>query len=111
MFSARPLETQGIRMAPRTRAPQSRYAAIMGTFIAGLAGAGVLARALAATRRNTSPSTSRRAGRRGEPHRDGRPSSPPPPPQAIGELVTCSRCVGTWIAADSTTTQVVALPS
>jgi hypothetical protein len=28
--------------------------------------------------------------------------------QAIGELVTCSRCVGTWIAAGLTTTQVVA---
>jgi hypothetical protein len=28
--------------------------------------------------------------------------------QAIGELVTCSRCVGTWVAAGLTTTQVVA---
>jgi hypothetical protein len=28
--------------------------------------------------------------------------------QAIGELVTCSRCVGTWAAAGLVTTQVVA---
>jgi len=28
--------------------------------------------------------------------------------QAIGELVTCTRCVGTWIAAGLATTQVVA---
>ncbi|MGZ4320076.1 MAG: DUF1360 domain-containing protein [Gaiellaceae bacterium] len=28
--------------------------------------------------------------------------------QAIGELVTCSRCVGTWVAAGLAVTQVVA---
>jgi hypothetical protein len=28
--------------------------------------------------------------------------------QAIGELVTCSRCVGTWAAAGLTATQVLA---
>jgi hypothetical protein len=28
--------------------------------------------------------------------------------QAIGELVTCSRCIGTWAAAGLTATQVVA---
>jgi Protein of unknown function (DUF1360) len=28
--------------------------------------------------------------------------------QAIGELVTCSRCIGTWVAAGLTCTQVVA---
>jgi hypothetical protein len=28
--------------------------------------------------------------------------------QAIGELVTCSRCVGTWAAAGLATTQVLA---
>jgi hypothetical protein len=28
-------------------------------------------------------------------------------PQAIGELVTCTRCIGTWIAAGLATTQVV----
>jgi hypothetical protein len=28
--------------------------------------------------------------------------------QAIGELVTCSRCIGTWVAAGLTTTQVLA---
>ena len=29
-------------------------------------------------------------------------------PQAMGELVTCSRCVGTWAAAGLATTQVLA---
>ena len=28
--------------------------------------------------------------------------------QAIGELVTCSRCIGTWIAAGLTGTQIIA---
>jgi hypothetical protein len=28
--------------------------------------------------------------------------------QAIGELVTCSRCVGTWVAAGLASTQIVA---
>jgi uncharacterized protein DUF1360 len=28
--------------------------------------------------------------------------------QAIGELVTCSRCVGTWAAAGLATTQILA---
>ena len=28
--------------------------------------------------------------------------------QAIGELVTCSRCVGTWVAAGLAVTQVIA---
>jgi hypothetical protein len=28
--------------------------------------------------------------------------------QAIGELVTCSRCIGTWVAAGLTGTQVIA---
>ena len=28
--------------------------------------------------------------------------------QAIGELVTCSRCIGTWVAAGLSATQVLA---
>ena len=28
--------------------------------------------------------------------------------QAIGELVTCSRCIGTWVAAGLASTQVLA---
>jgi hypothetical protein len=28
--------------------------------------------------------------------------------QAIGELVTCSRCIGTWVAAGLSTTQILA---
>ena len=29
-------------------------------------------------------------------------------PQAIGELVTCSRCIGTWVAAGLSATQIIA---
>jgi hypothetical protein len=28
--------------------------------------------------------------------------------QAIGELVTCTRCIGTWVAAGLASTQIVA---
>jgi hypothetical protein len=28
--------------------------------------------------------------------------------QAIGELVTCSRCIGTWVAAGLAVTQIIA---
>ena len=119
-------------MATRNRAPAGASTpAIMGTFVAGLAGAGVLARALGretprvqpvdlaalgvATfkaartvvarpgREASSASRSSRATRRGED-----PVETGDLRQAIGELVTCSRCVGTWVAAGLTTTQVVA---
>ena len=52
--------------------PYAAYAGIAATFLTGITGVAVLA-----ARRNR----------------------PLEPPRAIGELVTCSRCIGTWIAA------------
>src|SRR5436853_7055850 len=132
MFSARPLERQGTGMAPRTQAPHAQYAAIMGTFAAGLAGAGLLARALgrdtveyrpidlavlgAATfkaartiARDEVASFIREPFVEGRAHEGGEdPIESGDLRQAIGELVTCSRCVGTWVAAGLTSTQVIA---
>jgi Protein of unknown function (DUF1360) len=119
-------------MATRTRAPQGRYAAIMGAYIAGLAGAGLLARALgreapdlrpidlavlgAATFKAARTISREEVGsfiREPFVEGDGHGGAEDPVEtgdlrQAIGELVTCSRCVGTWVAAGLTTTQVVA---
>jgi Protein of unknown function (DUF1360) len=119
-------------MATRTRAPHSAYAAIMGTFGAGLAGAGLLARALGreaedqgtldlavlglatfkAARtlaRDEVTSFIRDPFVEGDAHEGGEePVETGDIRQAIGELVTCTRCIGTWIAAGLTTTQVIA---
>jgi hypothetical protein len=119
-------------MATRTSAPHSAYAAIMGTFAAGLAGAGLLARALGrrpeqqqpidlailglatfkaarALARDEVTSFIREPFVEGEAHEGGEePVESGDMRQAIGELVTCTRCVGTWIAAGLTTTQVIA---
>jgi hypothetical protein len=118
-------------MATETRAPHSAYAAIMGTFAAGLAGAGLLARALGREPEEHSPldlavvglatfKAARTLARdevtsfirepfvEGEAHEGGEePVETGDLRQAIGELVTCTRCVGTWIAAGLTTTQVL----
>lgn len=119
-------------MATRTRAPHSSYAAIMGTFAAGLAGAGLLARALGRDPEQQRPidlaviglatfKAARTLARdevtsfirdpfvEGDAHEGGEePVESGDIRQAIGELVTCTRCVGTWIAAGLTTTQVIA---
>src|SRR5690242_3709957 len=119
-------------MATRTPAPHSAYAAIMGTFAAGLAGAGLLARALGRDPEQQRPidlaviglatfKAARTLARdevtsfirdpfvEGDAHEGGEePVESGDIRQAIGELVTCTRCVGTWIAAGLTTTQVVA---
>ena len=119
-------------MASRTRAPQSQYAAIMGTYFAGLAGAGLVARALGREAQDLGPidlavlgAATFKAARTisrdevasfiREPFVEGEAHDGAEDPvetgdlrQAIGELVTCSRCVGTWVAAGLTTTQVVA---
>jgi hypothetical protein len=119
-------------MATRTRAPREAYAAIMGTFVAGLAGAGLLARALGRSAEEQSSldlvvlgaatfKAARTVARDDvtsfirDPFVEGdaRDGSREPVEsgdlrQAIGELVTCSRCVGMWAAAGLTTTQVVA---
>jgi hypothetical protein len=112
--------------------PYSSYAAIMATFAGGLAAAGALARAL---RRDPQCNTAldfvvlsaaafkaartlshdevtsfirepfvkghAHSGEYEEPVQGGME-------QAIGELVTCSRCVGTWAAAGLAVTQILA---
>jgi len=100
----------------------------MGTFVAGLAGAGLLARALGRDAPEWGPidlaalgAATFKAARTisrdevgsfiREPFVEGDGQDPVETGdlrQAIGELVTCSRCVGTWVAAGLTTTQVVA---
>lgn len=119
--------------AASERPPYAAYAAILGTFTAGLAGAGLLSRALdrdpqcqntldlvvlaAATfkaartlSRDQVTSVIRQPFVSGDAYR-GEDEEPLPTggmEQAIGELVTCTRCVGTWVAAGLATTQVVA---
>jgi hypothetical protein len=104
----------------------------MGTFVAGLGTAGLLAKALgrdpleqrpldlvmlgAATfkaartiSRDEVTSFIREPFVVGEAHEGGEdPVESGDLRQAIGELVTCTRCVGTWIAAGLTTAQVIA---
>ena len=121
---------------PRThtemaKPPHSAYAAIMGTFVAGLGGAGLLARALGRNPQEHRPidlailglatfKAARTVSRdevtsflrdpfvEGEAHEGGEePVETGDMRQAIGELVTCTRCIGTWIAAGLTTTQVI----
>jgi Protein of unknown function (DUF1360) len=114
------------------RPPYAAYAAITGTFAAGLATAGALARALdrnpqchtaldfvvlsaasfkAARTLSHDEVTSfiRRPFVRGHAHSgEGEEPVEGGMEQAIGELVTCSRCAGTWVAAALAATQVVA---
>ena len=113
-------------MAVRTREPQAAYAAIMATYAAGLAGAGLLARAfgrepaeqraldltvLGAATFKLARTIARDevASFIREPFvEDEEPVETGDLRQAIGELVTCSRCVGAWVAAGLTSTQVIA---
>jgi hypothetical protein len=119
-------------VATQAHAPHRAYAAIMGTFVAGLAGAGMLAKALGRDPRDHRPidlvmiglatfKAARTVSRdqvtsflrdpfvEEEAHEGGEePVQTGDLRQAIGELVTCSRCIGTWVAAGLTTTQVVA---
>jgi hypothetical protein len=119
-------------MATETRAPHGAYAAIMGAFGGGLAAAGLLARALgrdpldhtaldlavlgAATfkaartiARDEVTSFIREPFVAGEAHEGGEDPIPTGDMrQAIGELVTCSRCIGTWVAAGLTMSQTIA---
>jgi hypothetical protein len=115
-----------------THPPYSAYATIMGTFVGGLAVAGTLARLLGSDPRENTPldlavlgAATFKAARTisrdevtsfiREPFVDGdaHEGAEEPIPtgdmrQAIGELVTCSRCVGTWVAAGLGTTQILA---
>jgi hypothetical protein len=114
------------------RPPYEAYAAIMGTFVGGLGLAGAAARALD---RNPACQTpldfavlsiaSFKAARtlasdeltsflrepfvEGQAHEgDEKPLHTGDMRQAIGELVTCSRCVGTWAAAGLAVSQILA---
>lgn len=114
------------------RPPYTSYAAIVATFAGGLAAAGATARAL---RRDPQCNTaldfvvlgaaSFKAARtlshdevtsflrdpfvRGRAHTgEGEEPVQGGMEQAIGELVTCSRCAGTWAAAGLAATQVIA---
>ncbi len=121
-------------MATATKQPPyTAYAAIMGTFAGGLGAAGLLARMLGRNPACQSPldlvvlSTASFKGARtlardevtsflrdpfvrGRAHtgEDEKPVESGDWEQAIGELVTCSRCAGTWVAAGLVTTQILA---
>jgi hypothetical protein len=108
--------------------PYRAYAGIMGVFAGGLAAAGALARLLDREPRQQSAldlavlslatfKAARTISRDDvssfirEPFVEGQTLEPVPTGdarQAIGELVTCSRCIGTWCAAGLASTQILA---
>jgi hypothetical protein len=113
--------------------PYTAYATIMGVFAGGLGVAGALARALDRNPACQTPldlvvlsAASFKGARtvardevtsflrdpfvRGQAHTgdDEEPVETGGWEQAIGELVTCSRCAGTWVAAGLATTQILA---
>ena len=113
------------------RPPMTAYAGILGTFAGGLALAGALARLLDRDPSEHTPfdfavlglatfkaartitrdevtSFIRQPFVRGEAHEGCEEPVEGGVHQAIGELVTCSRCVGTWAAAGLATTQILA---
>jgi hypothetical protein len=118
---------------PTAAPPYHAYATITGVFVAGLALSGGIARLLGRDPREqtwldlaTLSAATFKAARAivrddvtsflREPFVEGDPRDPEDEhpvqtggmEQAIGELVTCSRCVGTWTAAGLATTQVLA---
>jgi hypothetical protein len=120
-------------MATATKTPPyEAYAAIMGTFVGGLGLAGAAARsfgrdpacqttldfvvlsaaAFKAARtlaRDEVTSFLREPFVEGDAHEgDEEPVETGDFRQAVGELVTCSRCIGTWAAAGLATTQILA---
>lgn len=112
--------------------PYAWYATLVGTFAGGIAAAGVVGRLLdrdpqcqtaldfvvlsaasfkAARTLSHDEVTSfvREPFVRGHAHEGGEmPVETGDLSQALGELVTCSRCIGTWVAAGLVTTQVLA---
>jgi hypothetical protein len=117
----------------RTTPPYSAYAAIVVAFTGALVVAGGLARVLGRDPREDSPldlvvlaAATFKAARtisddevtsflrapfvQGEAHSgdDEEPKETGDLRQAIGELLTCSRCIGTWAAAGLATTQILA---
>ena len=119
-------------MEPEQSPPYGAYAVIMAAFAGGLGAAGLLARALdrdpyehtpldLATLALATFKAARTLSRDEvtsflrEPFVEGRAHEGGEEPvanggmrQAIGELVTCSRCVGTWVAAGLGATQIIA---
>jgi hypothetical protein len=119
-------------MTSGERPPYSSYAAIAATFAGGLATVGALSRALGrdpqcqtaldlvvlsaasfkAARtlaRDEVTSFLRQPFVRGDAHTgEGEEPVQGGMEQAIGELVTCTRCVGTWTAAGLASTQILA---
>ncbi|HEY2310121.1 MAG TPA: DUF1360 domain-containing protein [Gaiellaceae bacterium] len=119
-------------METEQQPPHAAYAAIMGTFCGGLLVAGAISRALGRNPREQTAldlvtlalatyKASRTLARdevtsflrepfvEGHAHEGGEdPLENGGMRQAIGELVTCSRCVGTWVAAGLGATQIVA---
>ena len=120
-------------MPADSRPPYEAYAAIVGTFAGGLATAGLLSRSVGRDPRcNTfldlvtlSAATFKAARTLArdevtsflrQPFVEGRAHSGEEEEpvqtggleQALGELVTCTRCVGTWAAAGLTTAQIAA---
>jgi hypothetical protein len=113
------------------RPPYGSYAAIMGTFAGLLAAAGALGRLLdrdpqcqTALDFTVLAAASFKAARtlshdevtsfmrqpfvRGQAHSGGEEPVRGGMEQAIGELVTCTRCIGTWAAAGLASTQILA---
>jgi uncharacterized protein DUF1360 len=120
-------------VTPATQTPPyAAYAAIMSTFVGGIGLAGLAARRLDRDPACQTPldfvvlaAASFKAARTlardqvasfvREPFVEGEAHGGAEPPietgdyrQAIGELVTCSRCGGTWAAAGLATTQILA---
>jgi hypothetical protein len=119
-------------MAAVKSPPYEAYAAIVGVFVGGLGVAGVVARALGRNPACQTPldlvvlsAASFKAARTlahdevtsflrdpfvaGEAHEgDEEPVQSGDYRQAIGELVTCSRCGGTWVAAALASSQILA---
>ena len=112
--------------------PYGAYAAITGAFVGGLAAAGAVAKALDRDPREhtwldlaTLGAATFKAARTisgdevtsflREPFVAGKAHGGDEEPletgdlrQAVGELVTCSRCIGTWVAAGLGATQILA---
>jgi len=119
-------------MATVKNPPYEAYAAILGVYVGGLGAAGVLARifdrnpacqtpldlavlsaasfkAARTLARDEVTSFLREPFVEGDAHEgDEAPLESGDYRQAIGELITCSRCVRTWAAATLATTQILA---
>ena len=107
----------------RDRPPYEAYAGILSSFLAGLGAVALVARrsppasaldlvALSAATFKASRTLSRErvASFVRQPFVEGEEERPAGEglQRAIGELVTCSRCVGTWVAAGLASSQMVA---